>query len=248
MLEDLLLFIVVGFAAQIIDGAVGMAYGVTATSVLLSFGVTPLAASSTVHAAEVFTTGASGLAHWRHGNVKKDLFWKLVLPGMAGGAIGAYILSAISSEKIQPVVAAYMFILGVVILTKALRKRHHEPTNLRHTKKIGFAGAILDAIGGGGWGPLVTSTLISQGMQARFAIGTSNAVEFFITTVITVTFLGTVGLELWPMIVGLIIGGVVAAPFGAHLARRLPDRALMILVAVIVMILSVRNFIHYLNL
>jgi uncharacterized membrane protein YfcA len=246
-MDDLLLFVVVGFAAQIIDGAVGMAYGVSATSVLLSFGVTPLAASSTVHAAEVFTTGASGLSHWRLGNVKKDLFWKLVLPGMAGGAIGAYILTTISSEKIQPIVASYLFILGAVILTKALRKKHHEPANLKHTKKIGFAGAILDAIGGGGWGPLVTSTLIGQGMQPRFAIGTSNAAEFFITAVITVTFLGTVGLELWPMIVGLIIGGVVAAPFGALLARRLPDRALMILVAVVVMILSARNFIHYLE-
>jgi uncharacterized membrane protein YfcA len=246
-LEEILLFIAVGFAAQIIDGAVGMAYGVSATSVLLSFGVTPVVASSTVHAAEVFTTGASGVAHWRLGNVKKDLFWKLVLPGMVGGAAGAYILTEISSDKIQPLVASYLFILGAVILAKALRKRHHEPANLRHTRKIGFAGAVLDAIGGGGWGPLVTSTLIGQGLQPRHAIGTSNAAEFFITTVITVTFLGTVGLELWPMIVGLIIGGVVAAPFGALLARRLPDRTLMIMVAVVVMILSARNVIHYLE-
>jgi uncharacterized membrane protein YfcA len=246
-MEDLLLFIGVGFAAQIIDGAVGMAYGVSATSVLLSFGITPVVASSTVHAAEVFTTGASGLAHWRLGNVKKDLFWKLVLPGMAGGATGAYILTAISSEHIQPIVATYLFILGAVILTKALRKKDHVPAELKHTRKIGFAGAILDAIGGGGWGPLVTSTLIGQGMEPRYAIGTSNAAEFFIAGVITVTFLGTVGLALWPMILGLIIGGVVAAPFGAHLARNLPDRALMILVAVVVMILSVRNLIHYLE-
>jgi len=246
-LEEILLFIAVGFVAQIIDGAVGMAYGVSATSVLLSFGVTPVVASSTVHAAEVFTTGASGVAHWRLGNVKKDLFWKLVLPGMVGGAAGAYILTEISSDKIQPVVASYLFILGAVILAKALRKRRHEPANLRHTRKIGFAGAVLDAIGGGGWGPLVTSTLIGQGLQPRHAIGTSNAAEFFITTVITVTFLGTVGLELWPMIVGLIIGGVIAAPFGALLARRLPDRTLMIMVAVVVMILSARNFIQYID-
>jgi hypothetical protein len=245
--EELLLFVVVGFAAQVVDGAVGMAYGVSATSVLLSFGVTPAVASSTVHAAEVFTTGASGLAHWRLGNVKKDVFWKLVLPGAAGGAAGAYILVSIDSEKIQPIVAAYLFIMGAVILTKALRHRVRESVELKHTGKIGFAGAVLDAIGGGGWGPLVTSTLIGQGMEPRFAIGTSNAAEFFVTSIVTATFLGTVGLELWPMIVGLIIGGVVAAPFGAHLARHLPDRALMIMVAVVVMILSARNFIHYIG-
>jgi len=244
-MEDLLLFIVVGFAAQIIDGAVGMAYGVTATSVLLSFGVTPTVASSTVHAAEVFTTGASGFSHWRLGNVKTEVFWKLVLPGCAGGAVGAYILTAMESEIVQPIVAIYLFVMGAVILGKALRGRRRSETNLKHTRKIGFSGAVLDAIGGGGWGPLVTSTLISQGMEPRYAIGTSNACEFFITSVITITFLGTVGLELWPMIVGLIIGGVVAAPFGAMLARRLPDRALMIMVAVVVMILSARNFIHY---
>lgn len=246
-MEDFLLFVVVGFAAQIIDGAIGMAYGVSATSVLLSFGVTPTVASSTVHAAEVFTTGASGFAHWRLGNVKKDLFWKLVLPGAAGGAVGAYVLASVDSEFIQPVVAAYLFVMGVIILVKALRRKARADGELKHTRKIGFAGAVLDAIGGGGWGPLVTSTLIGQGMEPRFAIGTSNAVEFFVTSVITVTFLGTVGIELWPMIAGLIIGGVVAAPFGARLARHLPDRALMIMVSVVVMILSLRNLLRYLG-
>jgi uncharacterized membrane protein YfcA len=246
-MEDLLLFVVVGFAAQIIDGAVGMAYGVSATSVLLSFGVTPVVASSTVHAAEVFTTGASGFSHWRLGNVKKDIFWKLVLPGVAGGAVGAYILTAINSDAIQPIVAGYLFIMGAVILVKAIRQKVRPPSGLKHTRKIGFTGAILDAIGGGGWGPLVTSTLINQGMEPRYAIGTSNAAEFFITSVITITFLGTVGLELWPMITGLIIGGVVAAPFGAYLARYIPARALMIMVAVAVMILSARNLIHYIG-
>ncbi len=245
--EDLLLFIVVGFAAQIVDGALGMAYGVTATSVLLSFGITPAVASSTVHAAEVFTTGASGIAHWRLGNVKKDLFWKLVLPGAVGGAAGAYVLATAPGDKIQPIVTVYLFVMGAVLLTKALRQKPVPPAELRHTRKLGFVGALLDAIGGGGWGPMVTGTLIGRGMESRFVIGTSNAAEFFITTVISATFLGTIGLELWPMITGLIIGGIVAAPFGAQLTRQLPDRALMILVGVVIMILSVRNFIHYLG-
>ncbi len=246
-MEDLLLFIVVGFVAQIVDGALGMAYGVSATSVLLGFGVTPAVASSTVHAAEVFTTGASGIAHWRLGNVKKDLFWKLVLPGAVGGGIGAYILASIPGEKIQPIVAVYLFVMGAVILIKALRRAPTLSAELQHTRKLGFAGAMLDAIGGGGWGPMVTGSLIGRGMESRFVIGTSNAAEFFITSVITVTFLGTIGLELWPMITGLIIGGVVAAPFGAHLTRQIPDQALMILVGVVIMILSVRNFVHYLG-
>jgi uncharacterized membrane protein YfcA len=212
---------------------------------LLSAGVTPMVASSTVHAAEVFTTGASGFAHWRKGNVDKDLFWKLMLPGAAGGALGAYALTEIDTEYIQPVVSTYLFVIGAIILTKAVTKRIRLAHEHRHTGKLGFAGAFIDAIGGGGWGPLVTSTLIGRGMQSRFAIGTSNAAEFFITFVITVTFLGTVGLEMWPMIAGLIIGGIVAAPFAAHMARHLPDRALMILVGVVVMILSVRNLIAY---
>jgi uncharacterized membrane protein YfcA len=244
-MEDFLLFVVIGFAAQIIDGAVGMAYGVTATSVLLSAGVTPMVASSTVHAAEVFTTGASGFAHWRKGNVDKSLFWKLVLPGMAGGGIGAYALTEIDTKYIQPIVNAYLLIIGAIILAKAIRKRLRLTQEHSHTRKLGFAGAFLDAIGGGGWGPMVTSTLIGRGMQSRFAIGTSNAAEFFITVVITITFLGTVGLEMWHMIAGLIFGGIVAAPFAAHMARHLPDRALMILVGVVVMILSVRNLISY---
>jgi len=244
-MEDLLLFIIVGFVAQIIDGAIGMAYGVSATSVLLSIGVSPAVASSTVHAAEVFTTGASGFSHYRLGNVNRDLFWKLVLPGAAGGAIGAYLLVSVPGDVIQPAIAGYLFFMGAVILRKALRKKPVEPAELKHTRKLGFVGAVLDAIGGGGWGPMVTGSLIGRGMESRFVIGTSNAAEFFITSVISVTFLGTIGLELWPMITGLIIGGVVAAPFAAMVTRQLPDRVLMILVGVVIMILSLRNLIRF---
>ncbi len=246
-MEDILLFVLVGFIAQVIDGAIGMAYGLSATSVLLSLGVTPAVASSTVHAAEVFTTGASGVAHWRLGNINKNIFWKLMLPGVAGGIIGAYILVSIPTETIQPVIAVYLLVLGGVILRKAIRHGRVQQTEQRHVRKIGFAGALSDAIGGGGWGPMVTSTLIGRGMEPRFAVGTSNAAEFFITVAISVTFLGTIGLELWPMITGLIIGGVAAAPFGALLARYLPARALMFMVALVIIILSVRNLVHYLS-
>lgn len=246
-MEDLLLFVVVGFAAQLIDGAIGMAYGVGATSVLLSMGVTPAVASSTVHAAEVFTSGASGFSHWRLGNVRKDLLWRLAIPGMVGGGLGAYVLVSLPGDRIQPFVAAYLIAMGVVIVVKALRPKSKSEVDLKFVRPLGFGGALLDAIGGGGWGPMVTSTLISRGIEPRFAVGTSNAAEFFITTVISVTFFSTVGLELWPKIVGLIIGGAVAAPFGARLARQLPDKTLMILVGVVVILLSVRNLVHYLT-
>ena len=131
-MEDLFLFVAVGFAAQIVDGALGMAYGVSATSVLLNLGITPAVASATVHAAEVFTTGASGISHWRMGNVKKDLFWKLVLPGAVGGGLGAYLLVSVPNEKVQLLVSVYLFVLGVVILLKALRQKPRLPLTGPH--------------------------------------------------------------------------------------------------------------------
>ena len=176
-MEDLLLFMAVGFAAQIVDGALGMAYGISATTALLSIGVTPAVASATVHAAEVFTTGASGFAHWRLGNVKKQLFWKLVLPGAVGGGLGAYVLASVPSENIKPFVDAYLIVLGGLILMKALRQRPSLPSELKHTRALGFVGAALDAMGGGGWGAMVTGSLIGRGLDSRFVIGTSNAAE-----------------------------------------------------------------------
>ena len=177
--------------------------------------------------------------------MKKELFWKLVLPGAVGGGVGAYVLVSVPSENIQPIVSVYLFVLGAVILLKALRRKPRPPSELKHTRALGFVGAALDALGGGGWGATVTGSLIGRGLESRFVIGTSNAAEFFITTVISLTFLGTIGLELWPMITGLIIGGVAAAPFGALLARHTPDRALMGLVGVLIMGLSTRNLIHH---
>jgi len=244
VLEELLLFIAVGFAAQLVDGAIGMAYGLTGTSVLLSLGVTPAVASASIHAAEVFTTGASGIAHWRFGNLDRGLIWKLAIPGMIGGAVGAYVLGVAPGGIIQPTVSVYLLIMGAVILWKALHKRPHEAGLPKRVGILGLFGGLLDAMGGGGWGPLVTSTLIATGLKPRIAIGSSIAAEFFVTTVISATFVATIGLELWPIITGLIIGGVVAAPFAAYAARRIPDRPIMILVAVIIMLLSIRGLVQ----
>ena len=243
MWEEFLLFVAVGFAAQMIDGAIGMAYGVTSTSVLLSVGIPPATASAAVHAAEVFTTGASGLAHWRLGNIDRGLIWRLAIPGMIGGAIGAYVLTAIPGEVIRPYVSGYLFLLGLFILWKAVSARPVVAPPPSRVAPLGFAGGMLDSIGGGGWGPIVTSTLLGQGATPRYAIGSVNLAEFFVTLTISATFVATIGLELWPIITGLIIGGVIAAPFAAYATKMLPDKVLMILVGCVVAILSLRTIV-----
>src|SRR5688500_10290493 len=163
MWEDLLLFAAVGFVAQLVDGAIGMAYGVTATTVLLGSGVSPAMASASVHVAKIFTGAASGLAHWRVGNVDFRLVGKLAVPGMIGGAAGAYLLTEISGYLIRPVISIYLFIVAALILSKALRRSTPKPTPLRFAAPLGLLGGFLDAIGGGGWGPIVASTLIGRG-------------------------------------------------------------------------------------
>jgi uncharacterized protein len=245
VLSDLLLFIAVGFAAQLVDGAIGMAYGLASTTILLSLGVSPAAASASVHAAEVFTTGASGLAHWRFGNVDAALFRRLAIPGAIGGAIGAYLLTELPGETVRPFVSVYLAVMGGVVLWKALRTV--EPKPPRHVPALGLCGGFLDAIGGGGWGPIVASTLIGSGGKTRIVIGSTNAAEFLVTTTISATFVFTIGLELWPIITGLVLGGVLAAPFAAYVTRRLPDRPLMIMVAIVIIVLSARGLLRSLG-
>lgn len=241
MWDEILLYIAVGFAAQMIDGAIGMAYGVTASSVLLSAGVLPATASACVHAAEVFTTGASGIAHWRLGNVDRRLVLRLMVPGMIGGAIGAYILASVPGEMFRPWISGYLLLLGLLILWKAFRPRSTTIAPLKGVAPLGFFGGLLDAVGGGGWGPLVTSTLLGNGAAPRTVIGSVNVAEFFVTLTISATFVATIGLSLWPIVAGLVIGGVIAAPFAALATKHLPDRVLMVIVGVVVVTLSCRT-------
>lgn len=243
--EDLILYIIVGFAAQIVDGAIGMAYGIASTSLLLSFGIPPATASACVHAAETFTTGASGLAHWRLGNVDKRLIWRLAIPGMIGGAIGAYVLSSLPGDLLKPYIAAYLLALGIYIVWRAIQMDEtREGVEPRAITPLGIVGGFFDAIGGGGWGPIVTSSLLGQGATPRYAIGSVNLAEFFVTLTISTTFFLTVGLELWPIITGLIIGGVIAAPFAALVTKHLPDKLLMAIVGTVVVLLSLRSIIQ----
>jgi uncharacterized membrane protein YfcA len=244
MLTDLLSFTAIGFLAQLVDGALGMAYGVTATSVLLYIGTPPAVASASVHAAEAFTTGVSGFSHWRLGNVDRRLVVRLAVPGVIGGVIGAYLLTSFPGKAIQPFVSVYLLVMGILILARALGKAA-APLDLKNhpVRLLGFIGGFLDAVGGGGWGPVVASRLIGSGGAPRMVIGSVNCAEFFLTVTISITFLATIGLELWPVITGLVLGGVIAAPFGALLAARVPAKPLMLLVGTLVCLLSVVNIV-----
>jgi len=239
--RTVLIFIAGGFIAQMVDGALGMAYGVTATTFLLSFGITPAAASASVHASEIFTTGASGLMHLRFKNVNTKLFRSLLLPGILGAILGAYILSSLEeySSYLKPMVAVYTMVLGILIIAKAIKK----VKTRRRIKRVGglaFAGAFLDSIGGGGWGPIVSSTLIARGRSWRYTIGSVNLAEFFITLTSSLTFFTIIGIQHWYVILGLIIGGVIAAPLAALMTSRIPVRAGLITVGVVVIIVSLR--------
>jgi uncharacterized protein len=190
----------------------------------------------------VFTTGASGLAHWRLGNVRRALVLRLAVPGVLGGVIGAHVLVGMPTAPVRVFVGLYLLALGGVVLLKALRPL--PPAAALPTGQVGvlgFCGGLLDAIGGGGWGAIVTSTLIGRGNVPREAIGSASLAEFFVTSAVSAAFVATVGITLWPIIAGLVLGGVLAAPFAAVAAKRVPDRLLMVLVGVVVSLLALRG-------
>lgn len=236
------MFLAVGFAAQMIDGALGMAYGVSSTTFLLGLGIAPAPASASVHLAEVFTTGVSGFSHWKFGNVDRALFRRLVLPGVVGGVIGAYLLTTLPGDVLKPWVAAYLLLMGVLVVRRAFGKVLPEPST-KGLRRLGLAGGFLDAIGGGGWGPVVTGTLVANGRAPRQAIGSVNLAEFFVAVAQSATFFLTIGLVHWQLIAGLIAGGMIAAPFAAHLCKRVPTRPLMVLVGVLIIALSLRTMV-----
>jgi len=237
---DFMLYVLIGFAAQLVDGALGMAYGVTASSLLLGFGVPPAVSSATVHAAECFTTGASAVSHHAFGNIDRKLFRRLLLPGMLGAGIGAYLLTQIDGEALKPWIACYLLLMGGVILFKSFRELVQREVTT-HVSSVGFVGALLDAIGGGGWGPIVGSTLIARGHELRLTVGSVNAVEFFVTLTASIVFLLTLGTSHISIVIGLALGGVVAAPLGAWLIRFVRPRLLMPFVGLLVIGLSVRT-------
>ncbi len=238
--SDFLLFAVVGFLAQMVDGSLGMAYGISSTTFLLSLGLPPASASASVHAAEVVTSGASGLSHLKFKNVNKKLFRLLVVPGVIGAITGAYILSSVDGKIFKPYIAAYLMIMGLVVVYKALQKNIVK----KKTKNLGplaFAGGLLDAIGGGGWGPVVVSSLLTDGRNPRYTIGSVNLAEFFISLAGASTFTFLLGIDNWIVVVGLMTGGVFASPFAAYLCQKVNNRTLMLIVGFVIILLSLRT-------
>lgn len=243
--STLFIFIAAGFIAQMVDGSLGMAYGVTASTFMAAFGgaaVSPAAISAGVHASEIFTTGASGLSHIKFKNVNAKLFRHLLIPGIIGAIMGAYVLSSLEEygKHVKPFVSAYTLFLGVIIVVKAIKKLKEK----RKVKRIGilaFFGGLLDSIGGGGWGPIVSSTLIAQGRNVKYTVGSVNLAEFFITLASSITFFVFIGLQNWQMIAGLVIGGVIAAPIAAYITSKVPVRPALIFVGIVIIITSLRN-------
>ena len=233
-LLDILPFIAIGFAAQLVDGALGMAFGQISSTLLISMGVPPAAASAGVHTAETFTTAVSGISHVAHRNVDWRLFFRIAIPGVIGGVLGAYVLSNIDASTAKPIVLAYLTALGLYLLYRGVMHRHNE-REPKIVAPLGLAGGFLDAAGGGGWGAVVTSNLLVQGSSPRKTIGTVNTAEFFLTVTISATFIVTLGWEAFTVAtLGLLIGGVMAAPFGAWIAKRVnPDRLLTFVGAVV---------------
>ncbi|RZK32454.1 MAG: hypothetical protein EOO63_01300 [Hymenobacter sp.] len=234
-------FVAVGFIAQLIDGMLGMGYGVVSAISLMSLGLSPASVSASIHTAEMFASGASGYNHYRFGNVNKRLFKALLLPGIAGSISGAFLLSYFGEQYanyIKPLLAIYLLILGLRIISKAVRKQHELRRKVKNAGWLAGAGGFLDSFGGGGWGPLVTSTLIANGRTPNYVIGTVSLVEFFVTFASAVTFFSILGLSHWQIVLGLIVGGVTAAPLAARLAGRIPTRLMFIGVGLMVIIWS----------
>jgi hypothetical protein len=244
------LFLVVGFFAQLIDGAVGMAYGVISSSVLLAFGVPPAQVSASIHVAECFTTGASGLSHLAHRNIDWRLFFRLAPAGIIGGVLGAYVLTGLEVTFIKAVVVAYLGILGCFLLFRAIQGLKEEPPHLNHVIPIGLAGGFLDASGGGGWGPVVTTNLLGRGHAPRYAIGSVNSAEFFVTLAISATFIAAIFTGRMEVadhelaagvaaILGLVLGGLLSAPLAGYVTKVAPARLLLGAAAVLVISLSI---------
>lgn len=234
------LFIFIGFLAQLIDGSIGMAYGISCSSSLMLFGVPPAAASASVHTAEIFTTGASGLSHLYFRNVDLSLFARLAIPGIIGSALGAYLLSGIfEGEVIKPFIYAYILLIGIRMLLQVFFLNKKEARPMKNIGLLGFIGGCVDAIGGGGWGPLVTSNILKKGNPARQTIGTVNTTEFFVTLTSAAVFFFLVGTKHWNIILGLIIGGVLAAPLGAFLVKIVREKVLIGIVAIVLISLSI---------
>lgn len=231
-----------GFCAEMVAGSMGMGYGVMCTTVLLILNVPPPVISASIHSAESFTSAAGSLSHWQLGNVNKKLVKALAIPAVIGAVIGAVLLTYVGehyAKMVKPFIAAYTMYLGIRILQNAFKKK--EMSNNKKKTNIpvlGLVGGFIDSFGGGGWGPLVTGTFIKNGHTPRYVIGSSTVAKFILTVASAITFVFTVGIHHWNIVAGLLIGGIVTAPFSATLTARLPVRKMFFGVGIVVIVMS----------
>lgn len=230
-----------GFFAQMVDGTLGMAYGVSCNTLLRTLGIPSAMSSFCVHTAEIFTSLVSGISHFTMKNFDTKLFLRLIIPGVLGGIVGAYILTSVDDSIISPLISAYLVVMGIVIFVKAFSKKN------RPAHKIGWGiyplaavGGFSDSLGGGGWGPVVTSTLVAADCDVRKTIGSVNAAEFFVTLAESATFFLTIGSlgDALPAVIGLIAGGILASPLAAYLCKKLPLKPLMMFVGALIIIVN----------
>lgn len=231
-----------GFCAEIVAGSMGMGYGVICTTILLIMNVPPPVISASIHSAESFTSAAGSLSHWQLGNINKKLVKALAIPAVIGAVIGAISLTYVGehyAKMTKPVIAAYAMYLGFRILRNAYKNKNgngiKKKTNI---PVLGLFGGFIDSFGGGGWGPLVTGTFIKNGRTPRYVIGSSTTAKFILTVASAITFAFTVGIQHWNIVAGLLIGGIITAPFSAMLTSRLPVRKMFIAVGIVVIIMS----------
>ncbi|MGG4265633.1 sulfite exporter TauE/SafE family protein [Peribacillus simplex] len=251
-MRKLIIFVFIGFLAQLIDGSLGMAYGVTSTSLLLTFGIAPAVASISVHLAEVVTTAASGISHLKFGNVDRQALFKLIIPGSVGAFIGACFLSNLPGDVIKPYISLFLLLLGVYVLFRFLRTSktisEKKSINLSRKKSIalGLIAGFADATGGGGWGPITTPVLLSQkGVPARKVVGTVDTSEFAIAVSATLGFLIALGWQEvnWFWVISLMVGGIIAAPIAAWIVTKLPSYLLGVLVGGVIILTNARTLI-----
>ena len=239
-------FLAAGFIFAMIDGAIGMSYGVTSTTFSLSMGIPPASASTAVHVSEILSNGIAGWMHFRMKNVNMSLFWLLLIPGVIGAVLGAFLLSSLEhyNHYTKPVVSLYTLILGIVILMKALKlNRKRLGKKIRNIRLLGFGGGFIDAVGGGGWGSIVLSSLIAGGRNARYALGTVKLSRFFIALMSSMTFITMLNNVYWDSVIGLVIGSAIASPIAARLSNKISVKAIMLAVSIIVILVSLKTII-----
>jgi uncharacterized membrane protein YfcA len=238
--------VLVGFLAEIVAGSMGMGYGVICTTVFLIMNIPPPVISASVHSAESFTTAAGSISHYKFGNVNKKLTKRLAIPALVGAVFGALLLSYVGeryAKMTKPLIGVYTLYLGIKILQNAFAKKAVKGKTKKKKKTnipfLGLVGGFIDSFGGGGWGPLVTGTFIKNGRTPRYVIGSSTVAKFILTVASAITFVFTVGIHHWNIVAGLLLGGIITAPFSAMLTARLPVKKMFVVVGLVVIIMSV---------